>query len=283
MESNFAVALNHVLVHEGGYTDHPRDPGGATNKGVIQRVYDAYRRRHGLTPRSVAFIADHEITAIYRTQYWNKIEGDALPKGIDYCVFDAAVNSGPARGARWLQKAINKCAGYKRVKVDQDIGSATLDAADDYPPHDLINAMCDIRVGFLRRLSTFDVFGRGYKLAKRGRAVQLRVVPLSEESCQVALTSDLGNERAGWFWGFGVAVGVPMTWVWLMFIMEGGIIPDPWLLATPAIIAGTVALARLGYRRGVEKMRLTLEGVLDRLEHDEPLEPPRPAWRDLLR
>lgn len=162
MESNFAVALNHVLVHEGGYTDHPRDPGGATNKGVIQRVYDAYRRRHGLTPRSVAFIADHEITAIYRTQYWNKIEGDALPKGIDYCVFDAAVNSGPARGARWLQKAINKCAGYKRVKVDQDIGSATLDAADDYPPHDLINAMCDIRVGFLRRLSTFDVFGRGW-------------------------------------------------------------------------------------------------------------------------
>ncbi|MGD2153057.1 MAG: hypothetical protein PVG79_07285 [Gemmatimonadales bacterium] len=128
-----------------------------------------------------------------------------------------------------------------------------------------------------------DVFGRGYKLAKRGRAVQLRVVPLSDESCQVTLTSDLGNERAGWFWGFGVGVGVPLTGVWLAFILEGGLILDPWLLAVPGIIAATVALARVGYRRGVEKMRLVLDGLLDRLEHDEPLESPRPSWRDLLR
>ncbi|MGD2217518.1 MAG: hypothetical protein PVJ64_12215 [Gemmatimonadales bacterium] len=128
-----------------------------------------------------------------------------------------------------------------------------------------------------------DVFGRGYQLAKRGRAVELRVVPLSDESCQVVLTSDLGNERAGWFWGFGVAVGMPLSWVWLAFILEGGFIPDPWLLATPGIIAATVALARVGYRRGAAKMRLILDGLLDRLEHDEPLEPPRPSWRDLLK
>jgi hypothetical protein len=128
-----------------------------------------------------------------------------------------------------------------------------------------------------------DVFGRGYQLAKRGRAVELRVVPLSDDSCQVALTSDLGNERAGWFWGFGVAVGMPLSWVWLMFILQGAVIPDPWLLATPGIIVTTVALARAGYRRGVEKMRLILDGLLDRLEHDEPLEPVRPSWRDLLK
>ncbi len=128
-----------------------------------------------------------------------------------------------------------------------------------------------------------DVFGRGYKLAKRGRAVQLRVVPLSDESCRVTLTSDLGNERAGWFWGFGVGLGMPLSWVWLAFILEGGFVPDPWLLAAPGIIATTVVLARTGYRRGVEKMRLVLDGLLDRLEHDEPLEPPRPSWRDLLK
>jgi hypothetical protein len=128
-----------------------------------------------------------------------------------------------------------------------------------------------------------DVFGRGYKLAKRGRAVELRVLPLSDESCQVTVTSDLGNERAGWFWGFGAGLGVPLTGVWLMFILEGSLIPDPWLLATPGIIATTVALARVGYRRGVEKMQLVLDGLLDRLEHDEPLEPRRPSWRDLLR
>jgi len=128
-----------------------------------------------------------------------------------------------------------------------------------------------------------DVFGRGYKLAKRGRAVELRVVPLSHESCQVTLTSDLGNERAGWFWGMGAAVGLPLTGAAVILVLEGGLLPEPWLLATPGVLAATVALARAGYRRGVEKMRLVLDGLLDRLEHDEPLEPPRPSWRDLLR
>lgn len=128
-----------------------------------------------------------------------------------------------------------------------------------------------------------DVFGRGYKLAKRGRAVELRVIPLGDESCRVTLTSDLGNERAGWFWGLGLGVGMPLSWVWLGLIFGGGVIPDPWVLATPGIVASTVLLARAGYRRGVEKMRLVLEGLLDRLEHDEPLEPPRPSWRDLLK
>ncbi|UCC71103.1 MAG: hypothetical protein JSV86_11985 [Gemmatimonadota bacterium] len=128
-----------------------------------------------------------------------------------------------------------------------------------------------------------DIFGRGYQLAKRGRAVELSVVPMSEEACQVSLTSDLGNERSGWFWGLAVAVGVPLTLAAVWLILAEYQIPDVWVLATPAIVAVTVSLARAGYRRAVEKMRLILDGLLDRIEHDEPLEPPRPSWRDLLK
>lgn len=169
MKENFAASLAHVLRHEGGWSDHPKDPGGATNRGILQRVYDPYRRKKGLTPRSVKFVTDEEVADIYRSLYWNKISGDDLPKGIDYCTFDAAVNSGPARGARWLQKAVNKCASKKRVAVDEVVGPATIDAADDYPPHELIDAMLDARLGFMKiarhsktKALLFPTFGRGW-------------------------------------------------------------------------------------------------------------------------
>lgn len=150
MKSNFEASLQHVLGHEGGFSDHWNDAGGKTNHGIIQRVYDAYRRRKGLIPRSVTAITKGEVFEIYKTQYWDKIDGDELPIGIDYCTFDAAVNSGPSRGARWLQKAINKVAKQPRVKVDEVIGNATLDAADDYDPYAIVDAMLDYRLGFMK-------------------------------------------------------------------------------------------------------------------------------------
>lgn len=169
VKDNFDASLEHVLRFEGGWTNHPKDPGGATNRGILQRVYDPYRRKRGLTPRSVKFITDDEVSAIYRSLYWDKIAGDDLPAGIDFCTFDAAVNSGPRRGARWLQQAINKCAGKPRVKVDEIIGPATIDAADDYNPHELIDAMLDARLGFMKiarhsqtKALLFPTFGRGW-------------------------------------------------------------------------------------------------------------------------
>lgn len=169
VKENFEASLRRVLVHEGGYVNHKSDPGGETNKGITARVYDAYRRKQGLVPRSVKFITDEEVSSIYRLSYWDKISGDDLPKGIDYCTFDAAVNSGPARGARWLQQAVNKCASKKRVSVDEVVGPATIDAADDYPPHELIDAMLDARLGFMKiarhsktKALLFPTFGRGW-------------------------------------------------------------------------------------------------------------------------
>jgi lysozyme family protein len=169
MRSNFPASLKSVLRSEGGYSNHPNDAGGKTNHGVIQRVYDGYRRRKGLIPRSVKVITEKEVQEIYRSLYWNKIDGDLLPIGIDYCVFDAAVNSGPGRGARWLQKAINKVAGFKRVKVDDVIGPSTLDASDDYDAEALVDAMLDYRLGFMKVArntrtgrALWPSFGRGW-------------------------------------------------------------------------------------------------------------------------
>jgi hypothetical protein len=109
------------------------------------------------------------------------------------------------------------------------------------------------------------------------------VVPLGEERCEVSLTMDVGNTRSGWFWGLGVAVGTPLSLIALAIVLAESAIADPWVVLAPAILGVMIAFARAGYGRSREKMLLILDGLLDRLEQDEPLEPPRPAWRDLLK
>lgn len=162
MNASFSRALTLVLVHEGGFSDHPRDPGGATMKGVIQRVYDAYRQRKGQGPRSVKLLINAELQDIYRQLYWNKIDGDELPAGLDYCVFDAAVNSGPSQAAKWLQRGINDVLGKGTLVVDGNIGPATLAAAEAAPRVEVIDAVCNRRLVMLRGLKTWDVFGDGW-------------------------------------------------------------------------------------------------------------------------
>lgn len=122
-ERGFDRALPHVLVHEGGKVDHPKDPGGRTNKGVTQRVYNAWRSKSNLPPRDVYLIADMEVAAIYRFQYWDAIMGDRLPEGVGYVVFDGAVNSGPKQSIKWLQRALSS---LYTGKVDGVMGALTL-------------------------------------------------------------------------------------------------------------------------------------------------------------
>lgn len=155
MKDNFVSALAAVLVHEGGYVNHPRDPGGATNKGVTQRVYDDWRVNRGLPPRSVKFLQQAELEAIYKRQYWDAVKGDDLPTGVDYCVFDLAVNSGVNRAARFLQRS----AG---VLEDGKIGPVTLAAVKALSPSLLVDMICDERMCFLKSLGTFDTFGKGW-------------------------------------------------------------------------------------------------------------------------
>lgn len=153
-KTRFDHALAHVLKHEGGFVHHPKDPGGATNKGVTQATYDDWRVRQGLPKRSVRQIEAAEISAIYKREYWDRVRGDDLPAGVDYAVFDLAVNSGVSRAARFLQEA----AG---VAQDGIIGPQTI-AAAKADPDGVVERLMDRRLRFLRGLETWNTFGRGW-------------------------------------------------------------------------------------------------------------------------
>lgn len=169
--ATYPTALRDVLVYEGGYVNHPKDPGGATNKGITQATYNAWRARQGLAHRSVKNILQSEVEAIYRQNYWNKVRGDELPAGPDYATFDGAVNSGPSRGAKWLQSAIGAAA-------DGVVGPNTLLAAVRAPDKAaVVRRMCALRMSFLRSLKIWSTFGKGW--TRRVAAVEVAGVRLA--------------------------------------------------------------------------------------------------------
>lgn len=156
--ANYKPGLKLVLAHEGGFVNHPKDPGGATNKGVTQKVYDAYRKVNGLPVQSVRNISDSEVAEIYQKQYWRLVRGDSLPAGLDYAVFDFAVNSGVSRAIRYLQRLVG-------VEDDAVIGNMTLAAIYEAAKKDeegLIIRYCANRMAFLKSLGTFPTFGKGW-------------------------------------------------------------------------------------------------------------------------
>lgn len=155
MNVNFAASLAAVLLHEGGYVDDPQDPGGATNRGVTQAVYDDWRVSQGLPKRAVRLINDYEVGSIYRGSYWNACHCDDLPSGVDYAVFDFAVNSGVHRACRYLQRACG-------VTEDGALGPMTMQAVTSLNAVHLVDAICDLRIGYLQKLPTFARFGRGW-------------------------------------------------------------------------------------------------------------------------
>lgn len=154
-QERFNRCLRLVLKHEGGFVDHPADPGGATNQGVTQATYDAFRRSRALPKRSVRHITEQEVHAIYRRSYWLAAECDELPAGVDYMVFDLAVNSGVSRAKKFLQEAVG-------VKDDGVIGPVTRAAIAKTPALNIVTRMSERREAFYRSLKTFRVFGRGW-------------------------------------------------------------------------------------------------------------------------
>ena len=152
--NNFDRSLAAVLKHEGGFVDHPLDPGGATNLGITHRTLAAWRKRP-VTKQDVMNLTKSEAGAIYETQYWDAVRGDDLPAGLDYAMFDYAVNSGAGRAIRELQAVLG-------VERDGQIGLRTLAAIQAMPPADLIVALMDRRLTFLKRLRTWNTFGRGW-------------------------------------------------------------------------------------------------------------------------
>lgn len=154
MENNFEQCLAFVLKHEGGYVNNPRDPGGRTNLGVTQKVWEEWVG-HPVDEAAMRALGPQDVAPLYKKNYWDKIKGDQLPAGVDYACFDFAVNSGVGRAAKTLQKAVG-------VSADGAIGPATMDAVEKANHRDLATEICDLRLKFLQGLPTFPTFGKGW-------------------------------------------------------------------------------------------------------------------------
>lgn len=154
MKDNFKKALSLVLVHEGGWSDHKDDPGGATMNGV---TLETFRRHYGndRTKHDLRGIAQQQLEHVYKTGYWDVCHCDDMPSGVDYALFDVAVNSGPAKAAKLLQGALG-------LTQDGVVGFQTLQRAVSLPPTLVIEKLCARRLQFLQGLKTWPVFGKGW-------------------------------------------------------------------------------------------------------------------------
>lgn len=161
--SRFEACLDEVLRHEGGYADHPKDPGGATNMGITRKTLARWRQISPwwkLPKAEVQAMRRTEAARIYRALYWNRSAGGAMPAGLDLALFDFSVNSGPDRAVKTLQKQL-------KVVADGFIGPLTLSALKariaTIGAAGLIDALCDRRLSFLTGLATFATFGKGWR------------------------------------------------------------------------------------------------------------------------
>jgi hypothetical protein len=154
MKDNFDKCLAEVLRHEGGWADHPKDPGGATMQGVTLVTYSNWLGREA-TKDELRNMPPAHRDEIYRKHYWDKVKGDELPKGVDLCLFDYAVNSGPKRAVVAVQEALG-------VNADGALGPMTLGAIQKATPSVLVDWVCQYRLAFLQRLPTWDTFGGGW-------------------------------------------------------------------------------------------------------------------------
>lgn len=167
--SNFPAALQFVLAQEGGWSNDPHDPGGATNKGITLRTFQSFQ--HGATAEDLRHISDAMVSTIYHREYWGIMGCDGLPPGVDLCVFDAGVNLGPARAVGMLQAIV----GVRRDGID---GAMTQAAAAHMSALTIITRFAGLRKAWYRALPTWPDFGQGWEQrVERCTAAAIRMTP----------------------------------------------------------------------------------------------------------
>jgi lysozyme family protein len=154
MKENFDQALAAVLKSEGGFSNNPKDPGGMTNLGCTKAVWEEHCG-HPVNEKVMRALTPDDVAPLYKRKYWDKVQGDELPPGVDYVVFDAAINSGPGRAAKWLQS----CVG---VEPDGGIGPKTLAAVRAFDSQQLVKDYAKRRLSFMMDLPTWGTFGKGW-------------------------------------------------------------------------------------------------------------------------
>ena len=156
MKENWDACFAMVLKHEGGFVNHPKDPGGMTNLGVTRTNWELFLD-HDVTEADMRALTPEMVKPFYKKNYWDRIRGDELPSGVDYAAYDLAVNSGTGRAAKYLQQI----AG---VTVDGVIGPRSVEAIKKCDAEDVVDEICNMRMDFLKNLNTFDTFGKGWTI-----------------------------------------------------------------------------------------------------------------------
>jgi len=154
MKDNFPKALAAVLVHEGGYVNNPKDPGGITNLGCTKAVWEEHCG-HSVDEKAMRALTPADVAPLYKRKYWDKVQGDELPSGIDYVVFDTAINSGPGRAVKLLQACVE-------VEVDGGIGPKTLAAVRAFDSKQLVTDYSKRRLFFMMDIPVWPTFGKGW-------------------------------------------------------------------------------------------------------------------------
>jgi len=167
MKDNFDECLKMLLHHEGGYVNHPKDPGGETNLGVTKRVYEKWGGTKDMKDLTV-----EDVAPIYKKEYWDKCRCDDLESGVDWAVFDWAVNSGTGRAS----KAIQKICGAAQ---DGAIGPKTLALINKQNTEYVVEEFGKIRQDFYESLKTFDTFGKGW--TRRNKETTAKALEMIEE------------------------------------------------------------------------------------------------------
>jgi lysozyme family protein len=234
--ASYAQALAALLIHEGGYSNHPDDPGGPTNWGITLADARRYWKGDAIAddvrqmPQSVA-------RKIYRERYWDALRCDDLPAGVDYAVFDYGVNSGVGRAGKVLRRVLELPDNTSAVT------DAVIAAANDADATQAVSAICAERMAFLKSLRTFPVFGRGW--TRRVASVQAGALAMARnEAVRDAPSSSLdastgkavvpaekGRAKAGVT--ATIATGVAVGWSFNR--------PAIWLLAFVAVVIAIVA------------------------------------------
>lgn len=198
MTNNYQYCLTQLLRDEGGYTNNPNDKGGPTNFGITITDYKKYINPQG-TAIDVKNMTVDQAKSIYKTKYWDTVDGDNLPSGVDYCVFDYGVNSGVSRA----------------LKVKNQFKDVT-DSVE------LINKICDERLNFMRNIrggKDWAVFGKGWQ--RRVDGLRANSIKLAKGGTVSSGTVAAGTVVAG---GAGAAMTAPHNYL-------------PWIIGGTFVLA----------------------------------------------
>lgn len=231
--NNFLSCLNETLRHEGGWADNPKDPGGATMKGVTLATFRRWKPK--ATKAELRAISDEMLQKIYRTDYWNPVKGDILAPGVDLAAFDYAVNSGP--GTAW--KALSKVLGG--------------------PDHETVKKLCAYRLSSYQLFKHWKEFGKGWTrriaaIEAKGVAWALAAKTYTATPVKEVLTDEATKAKAVSKGQASGATGSAVAGGGAAFTPEQADQIANWILGG-IVVAGGVLLAYLILRAVINKQR----------------------------